>query len=274
VRSQFLKMEFFETYYFSNMLHNVITDPHDYLRNLNDFYGDGKIVAFSRPFPKYSALHSFIDFSLGCVIAEGIDDVELDHALTSPSGEVWVNRALRRHGLDHVKFRDWLAAQQITPEEASEDDLGEYHRDLYEDGPLEKLRDQMTEEIFFLLFANRSFLAAFNRMLAGEMHDTLMDNVEEPYRAHFKKDGRLRRVSIPAWVTRAAFFRDRGCCGICKRDVTGAVRIGSRKHYDHIVPLSRGGLNDVTNVQVLCEECNLKKGNRDSRTSKEYERWY
>ena len=31
---------------------------------------------------------------------------------------------------------------------------------------------------------------------------------------------------------------------------------------DHIVPLSRGGQNIVTNIQPLCLSCNMKKGNR------------
>lgn len=31
---------------------------------------------------------------------------------------------------------------------------------------------------------------------------------------------------------------------------------------DHIVPLSRGGVNNITNFIGLCERCNMKKGNR------------
>lgn len=36
---------------------------------------------------------------------------------------------------------------------------------------------------------------------------------------------------------------------------------GSEKEieFDHIVPLSRGGADDVSNMQVLCRKCNTRK---------------
>ena len=43
---------------------------------------------------------------------------------------------------------------------------------------------------------------------------------------------------------------------------------------DPLVPLRAGGMNDGTNIQLLCAECNLKKSGRRVVTSETYEDWY
>lgn len=70
---------------------------------------------------------------------------------------------------------------------------------------------------------------------------------------------------------------------VAESDPFGAVRAEARRNYrdlvyerdewrcrfcgteerlsiDHIVPLSRGGTNDLDNLQTLCRSCNSKKG--------------
>lgn len=49
----------------------------------------------------------------------------------------------------------------------------------------------------------------------------------------------------------------RNKCAICR------VKLGNKFHRDHIVPLSRGGSNNPSNIQVLCATCNMKKGAKD-----------
>jgi len=58
---------------------------------------------------------------------------------------------------------------------------------------------------------------------------------------------------------RIEIFRlQRGKCAFCRISLSKA-----KKHLDHIVPLARGGRNDRSNLQFLCESCNLRKGARD-----------
>ena len=47
-------------------------------------------------------------------------------------------------------------------------------------------------------------------------------------------------------------------CTICKKRFTKS-RIRS---VDHIIPISKGGNNILENLQVVCVECNSRKGNR------------
>lgn len=47
-------------------------------------------------------------------------------------------------------------------------------------------------------------------------------------------------------------------CAYCKRDLTDVV-----SHIDHIVPLAKGGTDDLSNLCAACPECNHAKGNKN-----------
>jgi 5-methylcytosine-specific restriction endonuclease McrA len=44
-----------------------------------------------------------------------------------------------------------------------------------------------------------------------------------------------------------------------------SCRLSIRKRYDvdHILPLARGGTNDIANIQLLCPLCNTRKSAKD-----------
>jgi HNH endonuclease len=69
----------------------------------------------------------------------------------------------------------------------------------------------------------------------------------------FTKSG-SRREPIPEDVKLVVWARDGGAC----------VRCGSNQnlHFDHIIPVAKGGGNTEANVQVLCKTCNLKKSDK------------
>lgn len=41
-------------------------------------------------------------------------------------------------------------------------------------------------------------------------------------------------------------------------------------HIDHIMPVSRGGLNERSNIQLLCPPCNLRKANKTDAEFREF----
>ena len=60
-------------------------------------------------------------------------------------------------------------------------------------------------------------------------------------------------------------LRDGYQCQVC-----GDLVHGKRAHVDHIVPKSKGGSDEVTNLQTLCASCHSKKeGWRAANASKQ-----
>lgn len=59
------------------------------------------------------------------------------------------------------------------------------------------------------------------------------------------------------WRERA-INREKKCCA-CKRSFNNTNRTPT---VDHIIPLSKGGKDDKSNWQLMCRECNKKKGNK------------
>jgi 5-methylcytosine-specific restriction endonuclease McrA len=49
----------------------------------------------------------------------------------------------------------------------------------------------------------------------------------------------------------------RGKCAICRRS------LGEQFHRDHIMPISRGGSNAASNIQLTCDPCNRAKHAKD-----------
>jgi hypothetical protein len=58
---------------------------------------------------------------------------------------------------------------------------------------------------------------------------------------------------VSASTKKIVFTRDGGVCQCCGSS--------SNLEYDHIVPFSCGGSNDVSNIQLLCMSCNRSKSN-------------
>ncbi len=62
------------------------------------------------------------------------------------------------------------------------------------------------------------------------------------------------RVSLPESTRSEVWRRDMGMCSKC----------GAKENlqFDHIIPVSKGGSNGVSNLQLLCQGCNASKSNK------------
>lgn len=70
-----------------------------------------------------------------------------------------------------------------------------------------------------------------------------------------KKQKRSRYISSSVRVS--VLNRDRYKCVFCGRN-SQQVEL----EVDHIIPFSKGGSNDINNLQTLCFDCNRGKGAR------------
>jgi 5-methylcytosine-specific restriction endonuclease McrA len=113
-------------------------------------------------------------------------------------------------------------------------------------------------------------LQCFNRTIA-----LCIKNWGRDFLAEYRTEaGYFRRCYIPEWLEKAVFHRDQGRCVFCNKDLTGIVNTLASKNFDHIVPLSFYGVNDPTNLQLSCGECNRRKSNKNKNTSTLYAKWW
>lgn len=65
------------------------------------------------------------------------------------------------------------------------------------------------------------------------------------------------RIPIPPEVKKYVWQRDKYQCQSC-----GKTSPETNLSIDHIIPLARGGQNDISNLQTLCFACNHQKTDR------------
>jgi hypothetical protein len=305
---EFADNRFHRTYLLANMLDRIAANPFGFLHYLEEIFVNGGIEPYIPPFQKVSALHRFAR----SVIWSNFYDHMMPPVTLVPSNkqkfqgapmydeEVWVlpiEVAFEEYDLAFTSFNEYRELSGLPPLQpgfrrhvqskdhsacddsciAINDDYGDYWNEMQIAEPsLDTLLERMADEIFFIMFGNRSFLARLNKLLA--MYVTNAAFSEDFDTAKFFKHGSsgttLKRCSIPAWAKRAVEFRDRGMCTYCQRQLGTLHTPMNHAQFDHIIPLAQGGLNDVTNLQLLCDDCNNKKSARTQPPGQYYERWY
>lgn len=274
--SGFFEHTYYNTYYYANIVGNILSGDIELMGFISNFFSEESVLChLAEPFQKRTAFHGFIEH----IISEFFDDDMHIHDSSAYKHFVTANhtvkfipyaaKVLAQYGMDDGDFdyeiRDYT-------------DVERYHTDLYESGTLIDLFAVIANEVFYIMFNNREALLRFNYIVAQHMGDldfTDLDDDERNIAAkYFNRSGFLKRTRIPGWCKKAVYFRDRGRCCYCYQDLTGIISINNQAHYDHIIPLAKGGLNDVANLQLLCNSCNSKKGDREIRTSSLYEKWF
>lgn len=132
----------------------------------------------------------------------------------------------------------------------------------------ELLADKLCDDVFYILFSNRKLLQQFNIIISRDFEKFKFSKNE------LTNKGKIKRTNIPRWVKKAVYHRDKGRCVICTTDLSGVINKLETQNFDHIVPLYLFGVNDPTNVQLLCKKCNAEKLNKNTNSSSIYEHWF
>lgn len=281
--------KYYETYSMCSIVDGVIRNISDHLRTLEGFHCDGQWADWLRPYQKYSVLHQFIEFSVTEVHAEEAEAMDLDErkrllksferipeALSDIRPcKLPIEEAFDYHGIEHQSFVEHLEDMGKTFEDAGDDDVYEFMSEVWLSEAYDKLMSATVGGVFHVLFQNRKLMLDFNEYVSGILSEANLDEADDLDRSLLASDRMLARVKPPKWAKDAVFHRDRGHCVMCNLNLNRMTSLEESEHYDHIVPLSRWGLNDISNLQLLCGPCNQKeKGDGAAITSARYQAWY
>jgi len=281
--------KFYETYNMCAVVDEFLKHTLDNALSLEGFRCDEQWVGWMAPYQKYSVLHQFIEFAVRGIHADQADDFDIDKSKRMYASfkeipaaiadlrphKLPIEEAFEHHGIDYQTFFEFLADAGKAFEDADADDIYEFMNEVWISAAYEDLMRQTVDEVFHVLFQNRELMMMFNDYVSGILSRGNWDRAEDLDRSLLAPNGTLARVRPPMWAQRAVFFRDRGKCVLCDSDVSGLVSLDNIENYDHIVPLSRWGLNDITNLQLLCVPCNQhEKRDGAAITSGRYQSWY
>lgn len=244
-------------YYFISIIQESIDCQFDFWN-----FDAEQFVKSALKFNKVSLLHVYVSSTLSCYFSryfrKNADLIEYEDICW------WIELMhTYRVGIDQVSFND-----------EDEDFVDKwYNRNEF---AFEKLFLMMANEIVHILFSDMNFLHKFNQLVARAIKDddqSYTDILTWPQNSR-NIDGTIKRCTIPHWVKRAVYHRDKGHCVFCNKDLTCLVTRLNNKNYDHIIPLKQYGANDPCNIQLTCETCNKTKGGKHLIPNYNYQSWW
>ena len=222
-------------------------DRFDYFEEFVNYSENTFLSNIHKP-KKYSLLHIFL---------ENISYESLEDALTSIPPSEMIEE------IDH--FMKYTGIPK--PNWFSDIDNPRHQNELLEIG--KKVAYYEAKVAFEILFRDKEFLLNFQLRVKDVIANKINKNLPI-----FNKNGNLKRVTIPAWLKKAIFYRDKGTCQLCRKDISGQFNHYNELNYDHLLPLGAGGTNDSTNFILLCRECNQKKKAKIIKFENKEEFWF
>ena len=91
--SQLQNVSTVDLYYICQMVDGVTRNPGEYLRNIEDIFGDMSSTNLVRKYPKWTCFHIFVEYLISSVIYE-----DADKSVKNP-GNYWVDALIKSNGI-------------------------------------------------------------------------------------------------------------------------------------------------------------------------------
>ena len=258
--SQLKDYKFKSIYQFVNIIYGEVMCGFDFWNFNTDLF-----VQSALKFNRDTLLHLYVSSTLYCYY---LKDFRKNTSEIEEDSITWWIDLMKEYGLkinkrDYKKDDDEGALKWF---EKNEDVFCEFF-------------DVISDEVVHILFNDKQFLVHFNRIVRNVLIDE--DDTYAEYCGLKWPDGArningtIKRCTIPKWVKKAVFHRDKGHCVFCNKDLTHLDTIlDSQENYDHIIPLKDYGTNDPCNIQLTCERCNKSKGGKVRVPKYKYQSWW
>ena len=105
---------------------------------------------------------------------------------------------------------------------------------------------KVNNKVFILEYDYGSIVKTYNKLKAIDFETTT-----NKYSSNYQR--KLMTKELREYIMR----RDNYTCRRCGKYMPDRVGL----QIDHIIPVSKGGKTDASNLQVLCSNCNAKKSN-------------
>ncbi|MPQ76833.1 hypothetical protein [Hydrogenovibrio sp. JE_KL2] len=242
------KVAFSNTDTIISVLKNVLNDHLGYSEELEQIFGDDNFLQFIQPYQKQSAIHIFITLLIHRLIDEETDLHISENRNQTLDKKLPIEVALVENKLEHESFKDYVNDFNLASTQF-EDAALDYMNDLYlSSSAYQDLVSSLTEKVFLKVFEERDILKMFNQTVAKYMRKYFESNrIPEYEKKFFTSFTTLKCVEIPTEVKELVFQRDKKNCpnNATNRDNT---------EYKFLVPLEQHGLNDITNLELNCNE--------------------
>jgi 5-methylcytosine-specific restriction endonuclease McrA len=168
--------------------------------------------------------------------------------------------AKKKNYASRADIRERRRVKDATPEARE-------HRRIYRSNPDIRSHERAYEEIYHsqpeIQERYRVYRQAYNQRPDIQEHRRFyhsQPDVRVRYKTHTQKR-RALNLNAPGTHTpeqiKEQYERQKGRCYYCRCKVAW-----NNHHVDHVVPLSRGGSNDISNLVIACQTCNLSKNSK------------